>query len=229
MRIDHLTLRTAHLDTLHTFYAETLGLPLVERRETRFTVQIGHSRLTFDYIADFDGAYHFAFDVPHNQITEAAQWIESHTPIIPFRGETILQSSPRWNAHMVYFHDPAGNILELIARHRQPNASDEPFTVQSLLRISEIGIITDDVAATVTCLVEQLGVGVYDGAGSELFSAVGDEEGLLIVVKQGRIWYPETGIPASLSPAAISLSGVQHVILDHPPYYLLASSANVPV
>jgi catechol-2,3-dioxygenase len=227
MRIDHLTLRTAHLDSLYTFYAERLGLPLIERRETRFTVQAGHSRLSFDYMAEFEGAYHFAFDVPQNQIADAATWIESRAQVISFHDKIILQSGPRWNAHMLYFTDPAGNILELIARHNQSNTSHKAFSERSLLSISEIGITTDDVAATVACLTEQLGVGVYDGAGSDMFSAVGDEEGLLIVVKQGRIWFPESGIPASLSPAAISLSGVQHVILDPPPYYLLASTANI--
>ena len=44
-------------------------------------------------------------------------------------------------------------------------------------------------------LCDTLGVTVYDGEGGDMFTAVGDELGLFIVVKQGRIWYPETGIP----------------------------------
>ena len=43
----------------------------------------------------------------------------------------------------------------------------------------------------------------YKDESSETFTAVGDAEGLFITVKQGRIWYPNTGIPAQLLPVCV--------------------------
>ena len=54
-------------------------------------------------------------------------------------------------------------------------------------------------------LCDTVGMTVYDGAGSDTFSAVGDELGLFIVVKEGRNWYPETGISAGLHPVSVTL------------------------
>jgi hypothetical protein len=52
-------------------------------------------------------------------------------------------------------------------------------------------------------------VSVYDGAGSDTFTAVGDEDGLFIVVKRGRIWYPETGVAADVYPVAVTLANTR--------------------
>jgi hypothetical protein len=54
-------------------------------------------------------------------------------------------------------------------------------------------------------LQNELGLAVYDGQGSDTFTAVGDDDGLFIVVKRGRIWYPDTGVPASINPTRIVL------------------------
>ena len=50
-------------------------------------------------------------------------------------------------AHSIY--DADKNIVELIARHNQPTASQSPFSGKSLVSISEIGLVTQDVMETV--------------------------------------------------------------------------------
>ena len=45
-----------------------------------------------------------------------------------------------WNADALYFLDPAGNVVELIARHSLPNASDAPFGPDAFLEVSEVGM-----------------------------------------------------------------------------------------
>ena len=95
----------------------------------------------------------------------------------------------------MYFKDPDGNILELIARHGLANATDHQFGEQDFLAVSEIGLAVDDVAKTVGELTRSLGVPIYDGAGSDAFSAIGDEYGLFIVDANGRI-----GIPIRVCP-----------------------------
>src|SRR6185369_320094 len=157
-----------------------------------------------------------------NQIEEAAAWIAAKAKLATSNGLTIFKSGTGWNANMVYFYDAAGNILEFIARHNQANASDEPFSEQSIISISEIGLAVVDVEQTVKWLCDTLGVTVYDGAGSNSFSAVGDESGLFIVVKQGRVWYPETGIAARLNPVSVTLIGdrTDEYIVPGLPYHI---------
>lgn len=63
---------------------------------------------------------------------------------------------------------------------------------------------------------------IYDGAGSDTFTALGDEHGLFIIVKRGRIWFPDTGIPAELVPlkVAVSVDGGATIILSELGIYI---------
>jgi hypothetical protein len=49
-----------------------------------------------------------------------------------------------WRAKSVYFFDPAGNIIELIARFDLNNASSEKFSSEQFLSLSEIGLVFPD-------------------------------------------------------------------------------------
>ncbi len=113
--------------------------------------------------------------------------------------------SSDWDADNLYFYDPAGNILELIARHTLDNKSNKAFNAQSLLNISEIGIATNDVAKQVEAIQAQINVNPYRWSGELGFAPVGDEHGLFIVVKHGRIWFPDTGVPAEYLPVNVTV------------------------
>src|SRR5262249_11124640 len=185
------------------FYRNVLKLPLSTTSDQQFTVQAGTTQLTFSQ-APIAGVYHFAFDIPENQIAAAREWL--HVPLIKANDGRDEFFSENWNADNIYFYDPAGNILELIARHTLPNASTEPFSEKSLLNISEIGVATADVRA----FTESSGLPHYGSSVAE-FAPMGDEHGLLIVVKIGRIWFPDTGKPALEIPlrAVISANGTK--------------------
>ena len=99
-----------------------------------------------------------------------------------------------WNADAVYFFDPAGNVVELIARHNLRNASKKPFSGDSILCISEIAYPVEDVTLFCQHLKAELKLKLYSGD-EKNFAALGDEDGLVIVVPVGRHWYP-TQIPA---------------------------------
>ena len=207
MKLFELCLKTGDLAAARHFYHDVLNLPILEQTAQVLALQAGVTRLVFEYVPDWQGKYHFAFNIPENQITEAVAWISAKAPLATLNDKIIFNSSVRWNAHMVYFYDPAGNILEFIARHDLRNAASEPFSQWSILSISEIGLATGNVQQTVQWLCDTLGLTVYDGAGSDTFSAVGDEHGLLIVAREGRIWYPETGISAGLHPVDVTIAG----------------------
>lgn len=206
MHIRHLWLQTHKLEQLLEFYTQTLNLPLLGQPAPSFTVQVGASRLAFDPAPPHQQPlYHFAFNIPGNQLMEARAWAEARVPLIAdAQGERVFRSEG-WNADMFYFYDPAGNILEMIARHDLGNTSDQPFSWQSLQNISEIGVATDDVRATVERLQARTGWPLYRTEVNDSFVPVGDEHGLFIVVRRGRVWFPDTGRAAEPVPFKVAL------------------------
>ena len=206
MYIDELELYAADLTPLRAFYGELLGLPVTgASNDTRLELRVGRSLLRFVYApAGWQGVYHFAFNIPENQIAAGRAWLAQRVALIADSAGRNQFHSDDWDSDQCYFYDPAGNIGELIARHTLPNASGEPFGTASLLRVSEIGLVVEDVPAVVATLQAQLGLATY-GSPSVSFAPLGDEHGLLILVPLGRIWFPETGIAAAPAPVRASL------------------------
>lgn len=202
MRIAELWLQTSKLVELLGFYTKTLELPLVGQTVLSFTVQIGASKLTYEQaVSGQNPVYHFAFNIPENQIAQAKVWLEHRVPTLADAAGQRLFRSESWNADMFYFYDLSGNVLELIARHGLANPSSQPFTAQSLLNISEIGIASVNPAQT----AKQLGQPLYNCQPNGTFMPVGDEHGLFIVVREGRVWFPDTGQSAEQVPFKVLL------------------------
>jgi catechol-2,3-dioxygenase len=204
MKILELTLTSPNPDAQGDFFADYFELA-VGREEGRVTVQIGATRLNFER-GDMLGRAHYAFEIPENQFAESVKWFRARLPIAKDEHGTWHFESPDWNADSFYFHDADKNILEFIARHNQPTASDTPFTGESIISISEVGLITPAVIETVAVLKRELGLKVWRGAGSESFTAVGDETGILIVAVEGRAWRPEI-IGAKAAKLRVKIAG----------------------
>jgi catechol-2,3-dioxygenase len=193
VNIRRLTLETNHLDTLKEFYGTVLELPaLLENHVLR--IQIGTSELVFLENPNSNAKYHIAFNIPESQIKTALTWLETRVSIVP-DGTDFIADFPNWNAHAIYFYDPAGNILELIARHELSHSEIEPFDSRGLLCISEIGMAVPDATEFSDWIEEILGMTRYR-AGSSSFTPIGDAHGLIIAVLSGREWHPNTGIIA---------------------------------
>ena len=132
---------------------------------------------------------------------------DEHPDLVHFR---------HWNAHSVFFYDPAGNVVEYIARHDLGNPAAGGFGTGDILYASEIALIVDDVAATASRLRKAAGVGQYRD-GDDQFLAVGDERGLLLVMKRGRTlnFNPEDPAKAArVFPTAARIRGVAGAKLD---------------
>jgi catechol-2,3-dioxygenase len=205
MRHHLLRLNAPDLSAAHTFYAETLGLPLLRHTDHEVAFQVGWSTLSFVVgHTQPNAAYHFAFNVPENQLELGKAWIGARTPVMVHEGQDTFYFDS-WNAHAIYFDDPFGNVLELIARHNSPTASDAPFSIASLLCISEIGLPTADVLGDTARYCEMLNVNVFADTHYPEFTAVGDDEGLILVPKFGRLWSPETGLQARDLPVTLQV------------------------
>jgi catechol-2,3-dioxygenase len=217
MYIQKLYLRTSDLTAQHQFYSERLGLS-TQRIDNTLHIQAGRTTIIFTQQTDFTAIYHFALNIPENQVSAARRWLQTRVPLISQTGRLvgihdateIIHDFPSWNAHAIYFKDAAGNIAEFIGRHGLPNARYTPFDGQSVECVSEIGIATDDVQATVQQLRTHYDLPIYDGHDSDTFTALGDEHGLFIIVKAGRMWYPKTGMNAEVCPLSIELQHGEH-------------------
>ena len=66
------------------------------------------------------------------------------------------------------------------------NGDNGAFSWADILYASEIGLVVDDVAAAAATLTEFAAVAPYKG-GDDQFAALGDEYGLLLVMKRGRV------------------------------------------
>lgn len=214
MNILELRLLTHRLADQKAFYTGNLQLPRLEETDHTITLGAGATRLVFSQApAGSSPTYHFAFNLPEHKLAGARSWLSPRTDLMTLDGQDEF-SFPDWNADAVYFYDPAGNIVELIARHNLPIESPEPFGLRDVLRVSEIGLVVSDVPVAVESLRSALGFEAWNGR-SDTFVIVGDEQGLLIILKRGRRWFP-TDIAADTYPVTVIAGGVADAQHDLP-------------
>jgi len=190
------------------FYDSTLGLKVAASREDRLSIGIGETELEF-FASGGKPFYHFALLVPGNRFDAALDWARARTALLPYRetGEVVFDFD-NWNAHACYFHDPAGNIVELIAHHGVAESRAEgEFRAAELVGLSELGLVGDP-AAMARSLAERLGLVLWDGTIDEPGSLafVGEKARTLILAPPGRGWLP-TGRPAEPHRVEAVLSG----------------------
>lgn len=148
MEIKSLTLHSNNLVETKMFYTKTLGFTLVDEDDNNFQIMVGSSKLTFtNQSASNNPFYHFAFNIPANKFSEAKQWTKERLNLLTENGEDEVDFS-HLPAHAFYFYDPSGNIVEFIARYGINPNSNLPFTSESILNISEIGLVVEDVMKT---------------------------------------------------------------------------------
>ncbi|MGV2883287.1 VOC family protein [Paenibacillus taichungensis] len=205
MIFEEVKLYTARLEDIKHFYINTLGLNMAEESEHSFTLQIGLTKMIFMRSeADQNPFYHFAWMIPANRFQEAKAWAAARIRLSRQEGEDETYST-NWNSNSLYFEDPVGNILELIAHHTVHNESDRPFSEKDLLQVCEVGLVTEDVLSAVDEL-EQMGLKRWRAI-SDTFAPVGDVNGLFIVVKKERTWFFSEQ-KANIYPLEVSIRDV---------------------
>lgn len=203
MNITYLELPAKDLTAQRDFYVKVLELP-AELSTDKLEVKVGQSTLVFTQAdSNFDGAYHFAFNIPENQFTAAKAWISERIPLLQDVDGKDEFASENWNSQSVYFKDAAGNVLEFIARHNLQNTVEGDFDSRQILNVSEIGLPSEDVVGWANELCSKLNISVFKQEPNETFTPVGDEDGLLILPIRNRIWIPNSGVPAKLLPVRV--------------------------
>lgn len=201
--IVQLRLHAHRLDELRSFYHQLFHFPIKEETKNSITFQAGSTLLTFELTAQDDQPfYHFAFNIPENKLELAKTWLTQRVSLATKDGREVYHFA-NWNAHSIYYWDPAGNLGELIARHDLPNARSGPFADEDILYASEIGLVVEEVPDTVHWANEKLRWSPYRQP-ADNFAAIGDEHQLLIVAKKLRPWMSK---PAQIFPTMVTLRG----------------------
>ena len=187
MRFAEVTL-DAPLD-LRGFYGDELGLPV-----DGDAIVAGETRLRFR-VEEGGAFYHFAFLVPGDRFDAALAWAQERVELLGG-----IFDSDAWDSRAVYFEDPAGNIVELIAHHGlEENGRKGVFEATELVGISELGVVGDP--PSLVRELEGLGVQLWDGTIEEpgRLAFVGEQGRTFILAPAGRGWLP-TGRPAEPHP-----------------------------
>lgn len=201
MDIRQAQLATRSLDDTARFW-ERLGCP-VDRADGVVEVVVGSTRLLFRELPEMTGALHLAITIPAGTFAAAAEWIaEMATVLVDADGRDEFEGPPNWNSRSVYFEGPDQQLLELIERRDLVAAT--PASAVPLLSVSEVGIAVPDVLGAVGTL-RRAGLEPYANTPGEGFAAVGDVDGLVILVSTERRWFPTADRLPSTAPVVLDV------------------------
>ncbi|HMQ69252.1 MAG TPA: VOC family protein [Ignavibacteria bacterium] len=227
MFIKEVKLNTGRLYELKEFYGSVLGLTLSSLDESSVSVKTKNSVLTFLSDQNTKGTdgpfYHIAFNIPDNQFKQAKKWLSERADLIKYRGEDEFPFES-WNARAMYFYDPAGNILEFIARYDLRNSSEDKFSGKDILNVSEIGLPVRNAEIFIDKITAGFSLPLFSGD-RKSFGAIGDDNGLMIVVPDKRIWYPNLK-EAGIFPVTVIIRSGMEKVMRFPdlPYKIISES-----
>lgn len=188
MKIRKLQIYSDNLQKQLDFYRDTLNLKITNYTDDYFEVETGYSTLRFQQKENAT-PYHIAFHIPDKQHKKALEWVKARVPVLKGNGQEIVDFVA-WNAKSLYFYDKENNIIEFISRENFSKPKSALFSEKSILGISEIGLVTQNIQEKFKFLNAKFDLKKYDGD-FEHFCAIGDDEGLLITINQKlKDWFP---------------------------------------
>ena len=216
MDIRQVQLATRSLADTARFY-ERLGCS-VEIVDTTVRIVVGSTLLVFRELPEMTGALHLAITIPTGTFDAAKAWIAGLTTVLGTADQDEFEGPPNWNSRSVYFEGPDQQLLELIERRdlepgaRRVGAGDGTGTDTGsdsdagvpLVSVSEVGVPVPDVLGAASAL-RRAGLEPYANPPGESFAAVGDVDGLVILVSPDRRWFPTGDRSPSSAPVVIDV------------------------
>ncbi|MEP2024323.1 MAG: hypothetical protein ABJH98_18390 [Reichenbachiella sp.] len=171
------------------FYEKTLGFSVSINNSSQIILGAGATELIFSKQISAPTLYHFAFLIPTGSLESAIQYVESRDiNLLPFREEKIIHFD---TGRSIYFFDPDGNIAEFIERPLLHYPAKKTFEIENIICVNEIGHPVSQPLASSHELMTQYGIQpINHQTWNENFCWVGDHNGAIIVVKEGRHWLP---------------------------------------
>ncbi|MEO8794073.1 MAG: hypothetical protein ABI390_01335 [Daejeonella sp.] len=191
MKILELSILSNNLLETKNFYSSIPGFKVLDQTDTNLSLKAGNTTLNFQYIYGVNPVYHFAFNIPCNQLEKALNLIAKHTEILRLpETDELISDFKNWNARSFYFNDNNGNILECIARHDLHNEQKIWNEHDFILNISEFGFVVENVIQAQNFLSSR-GIPLFE-KGPQLadFSVLGTDTGLILLTDMDRGWKP---------------------------------------
>lgn len=197
MKFKALKIGSKNLKKQQEFFADRLGFEVKKTSTHEIIVNAGFTQLTFSEKLEPPELYHYAFLIPTGSLEASIQYVESKAiELLPFRGEKVIHFD---TGRSIYFFDADGNIAEFIERPLLDYPTKRAFDIRDVICVNEIGLPAADTIEMSHDLMTHYGIQpINPKAWNEKFCWVGDHEGAVIVVKEGRHWMP-TEIPAVIN------------------------------
>jgi hypothetical protein len=209
MLLKEVLLQTKHLSALYNFYKDVLELDTFYTSKKSIAISAGKSKLIFEETdADANPFYHFAFNIPSNKFEEAFEWMKQKVELLwldDYKG--YIADFVNWHSKSFYFPDPAGNILELIARFDLNDIEETAFSSAHIRNVSEIGLVfpVKSFDSDVNKLLENYPISYFaKQPPMPHFRAVGGDEALFVIVPENRIWFSTKTTTAQIFPIGVS-------------------------
>lgn len=209
-----IELLSKNIEKQKAFYKD-LGFEITENQEG-FSIQAGKTELSFKEETTEENFYHFAFLICENHFADTLNFIKQKgINILPDKetGDEITYWS-RGTGKSFYFLDVDNNILEFVVRPTLNYHSNEKWSIDKILKINEIGTPVNVPLNTSHSLLNEYQLNIpqrYIDSFSEKFCWFGDFEGTILIVKDGRAWYP-TQIKAKVCDLRLKILDQQKVI-----------------
>jgi catechol 2,3-dioxygenase-like lactoylglutathione lyase family enzyme len=205
MKIYQLFLKCFHLIEMKKFYTEELEMKLISESDQHFAVLAGSTKLFFELDTEVP-YYHVCFRTGKDYFDNMFQKLTEKSLLLP---DEDGDYSMFWEGKQAYFYDPDGNIIEMLERpfHWGGNQPEK-----SWYDVGEIGMPVKQISETHEKL-SQVVPSRYKGE-SETFSFYGDTDGVFVLVKEGRNWYP-TERRATVHPIIAVVSGEKEGRFKH--------------
>lgn len=196
MKIKQVNLMSFHLEEMKRFYTEVLEMDLVASTDTSFTVLAGETKLVFNKTKEMP-FYHLCFRTSNDYFEHMFLKLDEVERLLEIgKGE----KSMFWDGKQAYFNDPDGNILELLER---PFLGDGEVPL-TWFDVNEVGFPVTNVKEAQQFLSKYVNDVVKRD--NDTFAFFGDRFGCLVIVKEGRHWYP-TERGSSIHPLEMIVSG----------------------
>lgn len=208
MKIYQVSLNCYNMDEMKTFYTEDLGMKLQTETDSFFSVMAGTTKIIFEKDV-IQPNYHLCFRTNAAFYDLMFEKLAEKNILLPDENGNFRLF---WQGKQAYFKDPDGNILEMLERPFQWSQQNEPT---GWFDVGEVGMPV----ANIQEMQKILAATVEDRqkADDDRFAFYGDQEGVFVLVKEGRNWYP-TEIPASIHPIHLVVSGKKETQISHPDF-----------
>lgn len=170
------------------FYQSLFRNQVKEVSSEQFSLEFLLNTLTFsEEKNDEQPFYHFAFLIPYSHFDQAKNYFSDHVSLTVQDGKDEI--SFKKGIRSFYFYDPSGNVVEVIAKDSVEIPRNTDFSVESILGLAEMSLVTESLESTAFQLFDHR-ILKQDPKSikKESLTFISSEETTLLLSPVGRTW-----------------------------------------